>query len=187
MLLGCKTAENGYSEMPQNRYDLAKVYNEYLNSISPLDTAIVLKLNCSGMCNRGLENSIFLFSKRNKTTEVVRISNHRKYKNILLTDSGIAWASIIANFNDFKSDNIKTYEDVILDNRILRKQLHGSDGNTQSLALSFGQSKHNIYLGSLVIYSNEENKNVILINQLTEIANNLNWEPSEKIKYKMER
>ena len=45
MLIGCKTTKNGYSNMPQNRYDLSDIKDRIVEKTSHSDTLIIILLN----------------------------------------------------------------------------------------------------------------------------------------------
>lgn len=186
LIVSCRTVKNGYFKMPVNRYDINAIKKERIKDLLHTDTVIILELSCSGMCSRGTENDIFIFTKKSEQTQIERISNHRKYKTFYLTDSSIKWNNIIVNIQSYIDDKIIDYEEVVENNKTYRV-FQSSDGKTQSLDICYDNIKHRVYLGPLVDTFNKNNINLKLIKELRELVYRISWVPSEKIKFKMTR
>ena len=188
ILISCKTTENGYTKIPQQRYDINKIKQDKLQNISlNNDTAIILELNCSGMCIRGIENNLFILRKNGNITEIDRISNLRKFQIYKSTEPIINWDNILFNIQLYIKDTIFPYKKIIGDDNRIYIVEAGSDGKTQQMDILFGKIKHNVYLAPFVDSYNKNNINLKLIIKLTNIVYNIPWVATEKIKYKMER
>lgn len=187
LFIGCKTMKNGYFKMPQNRYDIGDLRIQNIRNASPDDTFIMISINCSGLCTRGIEKDLFVFKKKGEVTKIERTSNLRKYKTISLTDTTIRWLNILGNIQLYQKDKIKECKITIEKDGSTSYQFGLSDGKTQQLDICFNHFQHNVYLGPGIEAFNINNMNLKLINVLSEIAYRATWVPIEKIRFKRER
>jgi hypothetical protein len=187
IVFGCRTAENGYSKTAVTRYDIEKIRDKCIKNTTPNDTMISLQLFYSG-CIRGKENNLFIFRKINHTTQIDKLSNFRRFKSQELTDTSVKWNEITANIQQYMNDTIVQYFKVIKDEKTI---LYGEfdHGLMERLDICFGSVRHTAFLGPMVdtFNENENNLNLKLIKELTELVDKLSWVSFEKFKTKMMR
>jgi hypothetical protein len=181
----CKTSRNGYSKMPQEKYNFEYMSNLTSKATQSNDTIVFLTLGGGYM--RGVEHYHYSVKKINEKTFVQRISNFQKFRLIEIPSSTFPWTYITDNINRFVSDTIKNEKKIITeDGKILQQQI-ASHGPTTSLRIKLGKTEHKIYLAPLVNSCNNGNINLELIDKTKRSILTLDYKPSEQIKYKWER
>lgn len=183
--VSCKTSKNGYSKMPQDRYNLMEERKKEYESSNQNDTVVFLTLGSGYL--RGSEHNHYTITKRNDKTIVSRTSNFQKFKQTEISSSSFPWKFLVDNFDKFINDTIKNEKKILAeDGRILYQQ-SASHGPTTFLKLKLGEKEHKIYLAPLVDSFNEGNINLDLIERIKNAILTLDYKPVKKVKYKWER
>ena len=184
LILGFFSCKN-WSKTPQVRYDLSKERKQNYENKSKNDTIIFITLG--GGYKKDTEHNYYSISKLNSKTTIQRTSNFQKFKTLEIESIDFPWSFLFENYNKLKNDRIVTEIRETENGLITIRKISGSHGKTSAMKIKINNFEHEFYLAPFIEEFNKDNKNIILLRRIKSSILKLNFEPVEKIKYKLER